>query len=172
MFMEKYYIINQYFMYMVGYYDRNGKLCSKVTQVDKTFLVDRSPLSIIEDSIKCIGFDLRGALATSKWIVGNTYMCPVMINPVLKICVFPTKSFKNEDSIWLNPNQIIRTSGVYRSTNIEFKNGLTLRVACRLNSFNTKLQTAEQLKKITIEIAKNPMSFVLEPRKNNMQLSH
>jgi competence protein ComK len=150
-------------MYMVGQYDRHGKLCSRVTEVNKDFLVDKSPLEILDDSIKSIGFDLRGALATAKWILGDIHMCPVMINPIHKICLFPDKSAKHSDTMWFNPYHIVRTSSFNGKTNVKLSNGFILKVPSRLSAFNHKLQTAEQLRKITVEIAKNPISFLLEP---------
>jgi competence protein ComK len=170
LYLKKFYIINQLMMYMVSFYDRNGKLITLVTQANGSFVVDKSPVEIIEDSIKCIGFDFKGALSTAKWILGDIHMCPVMINPIHKICVFPTKSAKHEDSIWLNPNHIVRTSSLYRSTYLEFTNGHTLEVPCRLAAFNTKLKNAEQLNRITVEIGSNPTAFYFEPKKKELSL--
>ncbi|OIK09406.1 hypothetical protein BIV60_23995 [Bacillus sp. MUM 116] len=168
--MEKFHIIKPSFMYMEGHVDRNAMLCSKVTQTDGIILVDKSPVKILDDSIRCIGFNLKGALETSKWIMGDSYMCPIMVNPILRIVVFPTKSIKNEDSIWLNPNQILRTSSYFNKTRVEFKNGHTLIVPCRLSAFNTKLQTAEQFRRITCGMGRDPLCFVLEPKRNRIQL--
>ncbi|WHY91674.1 competence protein ComK [Neobacillus cucumis] len=64
--MEKFYIIKPSFMYMEGHVDRNAWLCSKVTQSDGIILVDKSPVQILDDSTRCIGFTLKGALKTSK----------------------------------------------------------------------------------------------------------
>ncbi|GLB61873.1 competence protein ComK [Cytobacillus sp. NCCP-133] len=172
MFSEKYYIINQHFMYMKGEYDPNGKLCTIVTELKKTILVDKAPLKILEDSIKCIGFDLRGAMATAKWIIGDTHMTPVMVNPIHRICVFPDKSAKNDETTWFNPNHIVRTRDFNRKTKIEFRNGQTLTVPSKLPAFNHKLQTAEQLRNITIEIGENPISFIIEPQIDQIRLSH
>jgi competence protein ComK len=157
-------------MYMVGFYDRNGKFITRVTQVNGSFVVDKSPLEIIEDSIRCIGFDFKGALSTAKWILGDIHMCPVMINPIHKICVFPTKSAKHVDSIWLNPHHIVRTSSLYRDTLLELTDGQTLEVPCRLTAFNSKLTHAEQLSKITVEIGSNPTAFYFEPKKKELSL--
>lgn len=151
-------------MYMVGHYDRNGKLCTLVKEVNRFIIVDQSPLQVLEYSIKCIGFDLKGALSSSKWILGEMKMYPVMVNPIQKICLFPIRSLKHHDTLWFNPAHIKRTNGVKRKTEIEFKNGQTLVVHSRISAFNHKLQTADQLKNLTIEIGKNPIVFVLEPK--------
>jgi competence protein ComK len=169
---EKNYIINQNLMCMVGVYDRNGKTCTIVREVNKTFIVDKSPLEILEFSIKSIGFNLRGAMTTSKWFMGDIHMCPVMVNPILKICLFPIQSAKRVDTMWFNPEHIRRTTSFFRKTNVEFTNGFHMRVNSKLSSFNNKLKIAEQYQEITVEAGKNPTSFLLEPKNKQLLLSH
>jgi competence protein ComK len=156
-------------MYMVGYYDRNGKLCTIVEEVDEIFIIDQSPLQILEYSINCIGFDLKGATATSKWLLGDIHMCPIMVNPLLNISLFPSKSSKHHDTMWFNPHHIKRTRGYMRKTTIEFTNGLNLIIPCKLTYFNNKLQNAEQLRKMTYSAGTNPVSFVLDPKKRKVR---
>jgi competence protein ComK len=154
---------------MVGYYDRNGKLCTIVEEVDNIFIIDQSPLEILEYSINLIGYDLKGATNTSKWLLGDIQMCPIMVNPVLNICLFPSKSSKHHDTMWFNPDHIKRTRGYRRNTTIEFSNGLNLIIPCKLPYFNSKLQNAEQLRKMTYSAGTNPASFVLDPNKRKVR---
>lgn len=165
MFIEKEYIINPHFMYMGGQYDRNAKLCTIVTELHRTFIVDKSPLEILNDSIRCIGFDLRGAMETAKWLLGNKHMCPVMVNPIHRICLFPDKSFKHNDTKWFNPLHITRTIHSNQQAMIEFTNGRTLIVPMKLYSFNHKLQTAEQFRKMMVGLERDPLSIEKDPRK-------
>lgn len=51
---ERYYIINQHMMYMSGLHDRNAKVCTLVREFHPVFIVDRSPLEILDDSLRCI----------------------------------------------------------------------------------------------------------------------
>ncbi|WP_066055732.1 competence protein ComK [Robertmurraya korlensis] len=159
------YMVNQRTLYMYGFYDRNGKRCTVVKEIDKTFTVDKAPLHILEDSIKCIGYDLKGAMASAKWILGNIHMPPVMINPIQSTCLFPDKSAKNADTIWFNPAHIVLTTSYKKKTYIEFTDGTTLIIHCTISAFNTKLQNAMQLRNITTEMGKNPksMSMILDP---------
>jgi competence protein ComK len=160
------YVVNQLLLFMVGVYDRNGKLCTLVQEENEAFIVDRSPLEILAHSIRCIGFDYKGALATSKWILGDDIlMHPVMVNPILKICLFPTRSHNKPDTLWFNPFHIKRTTGVQRKTLVEFQNGKKLTVLMQLSAFNNRLKTAEQLRNLTVGIGKNPISFDLQPKK-------
>lgn len=156
MFIESKYIMNPNFMCMVGIYDRNAKLCSLVRETNRMFLVDRSPLQLLDDSIKCIGFDLRGAMSTSKCLLSHKHMCPVMVNPIHNICVFPNKSAKHNDTMWFNPAHISRTYSINQMTLVEFTNGTTLLTPSKLYSFNSKLQTAEQFRNMIDGTAHQP----------------
>jgi competence protein ComK len=162
---ENHYVINQHMMYMFGLMDRNAKLCTLVREFHRVFIVDRSPLEIIDDSLRSIGFNLKGAMETAKLIIENKAMCPVMLNHIHNICVFPDKSHKHEDTIWFNPCHILRTHSIKRKTQIEFRNRLLLMIDSKLFSFNHKLKSAEQLSRITIENANNPQSYIIYPPK-------
>lgn len=152
-------------MYMFGFPDRNAKVCSLVRASDSVFIVDRSPKEIMDDSLISIGFNLKGAMDTSKIIIPDTKMHPVMINHIHNICVFPDKSHKHIDAIWFNPDHILRTHSSKRKTKIEFRNRFILMNDSKLFSFNNKWKGAEQLSRITIENAKNPQSYIIEPPK-------
>ncbi|WML29647.1 competence protein ComK [Neobacillus sp. OS1-32] len=165
---KKFYFIKPEFMYMAGFYDRYGNRFSVVHEVHRTLIVERSPIEILADSIRRIGFDLRGAIATAKSLLGDIQMCPIMVNPIHQICVFPTKSAKNDDTIWFNPNQIIRTKCCCQKTLVLLGNGRSILVPNKLSSFNTKLQNADQLKKITTEFRNNPVTFTIEPKHDRL----
>ncbi|WP_121610659.1 competence protein ComK [Mesobacillus foraminis] len=165
MFIEKQYMINRHFMFMRGHYDRNGKQCTEINEASRLFIVDRAPLEVLSDSIRCIGFNLRGAMETSRSLLGDVHMCPIMVNPIHKIVLFPTRSPKHDETIWLNPAQIKRTTSINRKTFIEFYNGCTLIIPTRLCSFNHKLKIAEQFKDMMIETAENPFSSFQDKHK-------
>jgi competence protein ComK len=157
---EKSYLINQEFMSMAGHLDRYGKKCTLVYELNRMFLVDQSPLEILEASIRRVGFNLKGAIESSKRNLGGIHMHPFMVNPILGIIVFPTKSHKHEDVIWFNPNHIRRTWGRKKITMVGFQNGQTIIVPMKLAFFNNKLTIAERFRDELIEGGKNPISVV------------
>ncbi|WP_231734910.1 competence protein ComK [Bacillus sp. FJAT-29937] len=147
--MKPRYTINKNFVQMAGHRDRYGKQCTHVIETNKTFMVDKSPLEILDESIRSIGYDLRGAIETSKRLLGNVHCCPVLVNPIDRIVVFPTKSAKNEECVWFNPAHIKRTSSLNLKTSITYSNGKTKCIAAKLSSFNSKIKRAEQLEEMT-----------------------
>jgi competence protein ComK len=162
---RNYYFINREFIFMTGFYDRRGNQCTLIRDTDGLNLINKSPLEILDESIRCIGFDLRGAMETSKWLLDQSTMCPIMVNPIDRIVLFPIKSHHHEENIWFNPYHIKRTIGIKGETKILFSDGSSLTIPTRLSSYNHKLQNAEQLKKITVEMVNKPYSFVLVPKK-------
>lgn len=168
MFIVNYYIINLQMMLMLGEYNRYGKLYTRVLEVDKSFLVEKAPLEVLKDTINYIGYDLNGARSASKLILENVMLRPVMVNPIHGICVFPNKTYKDDDTIWFNPFHIINTSAFGKNTMVELSNGVSIEVHSRLSQFNTRLQSAEHLRRITSEISNSRVTFILE--KNNKKL--
>jgi competence protein ComK len=152
-------------MYMTGQYDRNGKQCTLVTETRRTFIVDQSPLEIIHYSTLYAGSSLKGAMEASRWLLGGIHMCPITVNPIQKIVVFPTRSAKHEDTIWFNPSHIKRATSHDGKALVHFKNRTTLLIPMRPSSFNNKLLTAEQLKAMTTGNAKGTYTLVLDPKK-------
>lgn len=147
----KEYIISKQMMRMAGFRDRYGNMCTLVTEVDQSFVVDRSPLEILEDSIQSIGYDLNGARNAAKRILGHYHHQPILVNPIDRIVLFPTKSAHHEECAWFNPAHIKRTTSLYSKTLILFSNNETIIFPAKLYSFNDKIKRAEQLESLTRE---------------------
>jgi competence protein ComK len=146
LFFVKMYKINPNFMCMCGVLDRYGKLCTIVRETKRIIIVDRSPLEILNDTIRCVGYNLKGAMETAKLHMGNNYMCPLMVNPVYNIVVFPSRTAKHIETIWFNPLHITRTNNVKSQTQVKFTNESTIIVPVKLCAFNNRLKKAEQFR--------------------------
>lgn len=152
-------------MYMKGHFDGYGNPYTQIVESARTLFVQKSPLELLEFSMKCTGNNLKGAIESSKWLLNCDKMCPLLVNPLQRIVLFPTRSPKHEENIWFNPHHIKRTTGTRGQTTVQFSNGTSIDIPQRLSSFNSKIQTAEQLEKITAEMAKGFYTMVLDPGK-------
>jgi competence protein ComK len=150
---------------LTGECDGYGNLCARVMVGGSSFLVDRSPLHLLDDTLTHIGYDLRGAMASAKLILGERSRCPIIVNPYLGICLFPNKSPHNADCIWFNPEHIVRTIAMGSKTEVELSNGHSIIVDSRLAFFNNRIHLANQLKQISIKRGNHPSPtvFYLEP---------
>jgi len=135
------YIFSTKFMYMTAVLNHEEKLCTEITESTGTFIIEKPIVEVINNSIIATGLDLTGVLETSKWLLGNVQFCPIMVNPIRQIVLFPTHSPKNMKTIWFNPSHICSTSGTSRRTYITFNNGKTTMAPVRLSFFNTLLNT-------------------------------
>ncbi|MEH7306883.1 competence protein ComK [Neobacillus drentensis] len=153
---QKNYFIEKKMILMIGEYDRYGKQCARVLVGNSSFLVDRTPLQLLDDALVYIGFDLRGAMSSAKLILGERARCPIIVNPYLGICLFPTKSPNRVDCIWFNPEHIVRTKALGNQTVVELSNGHSIIVDSRLTSINTRMQKAKQLMEISRKRGNNP----------------
>ncbi|UII57638.1 competence protein ComK [Cytobacillus spongiae] len=160
---KTHYVINPSFMYMMGEYDRNGYECTLIRETERDLMISNTPLEVLDYSIRCMGFNLSGAMDTSRMIFGNGNKRPIMVNPRYHIVLFPTKSPKHKDNIWFNPFHIKRTFSQNGKTKALFSNGTSLIIPSRITSFNHKLLTADHLKNLTINTENMPFWLVLDP---------
>ncbi|MEH7085416.1 competence protein ComK [Neobacillus drentensis] len=169
MIIQKKYFIEKKMILLTGEYDGYGKLCARVMAGGASFLVDRSPLQLLDDTLTYIGFDLRGAMASAKLILGERSRCPIIVNPYLGICLFPNKSPHKADCIWFNPDHIVRTIAMGLKTEVELSNGHSIIVDSRLTYMNNKIHRANQLLQIAMKRGNQPgpIHFYLEPPKRH-----
>lgn len=162
------YIVDEKLILLMGEYDPFGKLCSRIMAGKSAFMVDRTPLQLLDDSLIYIGFDLRGAVAGAKSVLNKKMKCPIIVNPYLGICLFPSKSPYKPDCIWFNPNHIVNTTAFGNKTKVELSNGYSITMDEKLSTFNDKIQLAQQLLRQSIERGTRPgISFYVEPKKDH-----
>lgn len=167
MALPTFYLIDRNIIMMVGEYDANGRLCSRVMIGSESILVERTPLQLMDDTLKYISFNLSGAYKGAKDILGDIRLCPVIVNPYQDVCLFPIISTQKDDCLWFNPQHIVKTKRIGYKTEVELSNGISIMVDLRIHSFNSKMQTALQLWKLSKDRGNthNPMIFHHEPKK-------
>ncbi|WP_057772929.1 competence protein ComK [Cytobacillus dafuensis] len=165
MYLLKHYLVNQETSLIKGEYNQYGKLCSRILEGRKTFLVECSPIKLLDETLKFNGFDYKGATIGAKSILRKNSMCPIVLNQALGICMFPINSPDKHDNIWFNPDHIVQTFPYGSKTDVELSNGVIIRVNLTLTTFNNKLQVAHQYRKITHNRGRLTMTMILEAKK-------
>lgn len=59
MIIDQFYLLNEDVILLTGEYNEYGKLCARIMIGGQTILVNRSPLQVMDDTLKYIGFDLK-----------------------------------------------------------------------------------------------------------------
>jgi competence protein ComK len=105
-----------------------------VYEVDKSFIVDKSPLQIMEDSCEYFGSSLSGRQQGTLNLAGYTHKVPVIVEETFDLIFFPTLSPKNENCSWLSYKHIIKPDKFKDKSIVELKNGkkLLLDVSCAI----------------------------------------
>lgn len=158
------YLFSTKFMYMTSVLNSEGKPCTEITETTGTFIIDKPITKVINNGVIAAGVDLTGVLETSKWLLGDVPLCPIMVNPVYQIVLFPTHSPKSKKTIWFSPTHIRSTSGTNRRTDILFNNGQTKTAPVRVSFFNTVLNYAKKLRTMDVDSVDKPFCFMIDPK--------
>ncbi|MBR6133492.1 MAG: competence protein ComK [Bacilli bacterium] len=105
-----------------------------VYEVDKSFVVDKKPLEIMEESCEYFGSSLEGRQQGVLNIAGYTHKVPVIVEESFDLIFFPTLSPRNKKCSWLSYRHIIRPDKFKDKSIIELKNGkkILLDVSCAI----------------------------------------
>ena len=147
LYQVKDYIVRKETMLFLPKFDHFGNLFTVVIENDLEFYVEMSPKVLMDACLGYYGSSLRGASDGAKTILGNIRMCPVLMNGVLELYWFPTKSQDKEDCVWFALHHVksYERAGV-KETKITLSNGVTAIVDVSLYTFKKKIQLAYQLK--------------------------
>lgn len=94
-----------------------------VYEVDKSFIVNKSPLKIVEESCEYFGSSLDGRQKGTSKLIGFTHKVPIIIEESFDIIFFPTLSPNNDECSWLSYKHIYKPDKLNDKTVIELKNG-------------------------------------------------
>ncbi|MCR2823795.1 competence protein ComK [Lederbergia panacisoli] len=160
------YIINRFTIALMGVYEKNGHLYSRVWEGTEVFTVKLSPIKILEISLIYFGSSLEGAIKAAKAAIGNFDMPPIKISGTEGIYWFPSKAPTIEDCIWFSVNHIkeIVPAGISNSTVIlEFDHKIN--VSNRMTVLKTRQSRAQNLKNI-FETREDPtLTYTYDPNK-------
>jgi len=98
---DKYFIDEKTLMILP--YSKNK---SKVIENYVTYIINKKPYDIVNDSCKSYGSSFEGRCEATNYMIGVKYKCPIVISEVKEIIMFPTSSAKNDECIWINYNAI------------------------------------------------------------------
>lgn len=94
-----------------------------VYEVDNSFIVDETPLQIMEESCEYFGSSYDGRVIGTTKLVGYTHKVPIIVEESKNLIFFPTLSPRNQDCTWLSYSHIIKPEKFKDKCIIELKNG-------------------------------------------------
>jgi competence protein ComK len=161
----KNYFINENTILLTGIYSHHGHLQTLVIETDQTFRVNRTSEQILTSSLKKMGTSLSESLDIAKANLGNVKMYPIRFNPHLGLYLFPSKSPKRPDCVWIS---LIHVKGAKNfgknKTKVYLSHDHSIIIDCTLSTFTNKLQRALKLRRMIAENENSPITFYLEPK--------
>ena len=119
-----------------------------VYEVDNSFVVNKPPLKIVEESCEYFGSSLEGRQTGTSALVGFTHKVPVIIEESFDLIYFPTVSPKNSECSWLAYSHIFKPDKFKDKTIIELKNGKKILVDVSTAIIDSQLYRCSRLKDV------------------------
>lgn len=119
---------------------------SIIYEVDNSFVVEKSPLKIMEDSCEYFGSSLEGRQTGTYKLVGFTHKVPVVVEESFDLIFFPTVSPKSTQCAWINYSHILQPDKFKDKTIIELKNGKKILVNVSSAVINNQMFRCQRLK--------------------------
>lgn len=119
-----------------------------VYEVDKSFVINKKPLKIVEESCEYFGSSLEGRQVGTSKLIGFTHKVPVIIEESFELIFFPTLSPRNNECSWLSYSHIFKPDKFKDKTIIELKNGKKILVDVSRSIIDNQLYRCSRLKDV------------------------
>jgi competence protein ComK len=160
------YTINQETVLLTGEYNEYGKLCTRVIEGERTFLVDKRPIEVINKTMLGLGSNFHAGRKSAREVLGDINMCPIKINCNLGIWLFPTRSYNDDFCVWFSLAHVKKTKAIgIRKTEVYLSYNHTFVVNMKESRFNERKQKAKDLREEMMNNSQGLLTFCLEPKK-------
>jgi len=119
-----------------------------VYETDNSFVVDSTPLKIMEESCEYFGSSFEGRVSGTLSLVGYTHKVPIIVEESRDLIFFPTLSPKNEECSWIAYNHIIKPDKFKDKTILELKNGKKILINTSTAIIDNQLYRSSRLKDV------------------------
>jgi competence protein ComK len=119
-----------------------------VYETDKSFVVNETPIKIMENSCEFFGSSLEGRQKATTKIIGVTHKVPVIVSETFNLIFFPSSSPRNNDCIWLSYSHIFKPSKFNNHTLLELVSGKKIILNVSTGIIDNQLYRASRLKYI------------------------
>ncbi|WP_428911331.1 competence protein ComK [Niallia sp. Krafla_26] len=132
-----------------------GKLYSKVYQLDEEFFVPFKPLDLIKKACKAFGASYEGRRDGCRHLVGITHKVPITIDSTNLVYFFPTNSPTKAPCAWISHEHVKEYKKSDSShTHVTFRNNKSIVIPISVYSFEKQmLRTALLRTRLSQKIA-------------------
>jgi competence protein ComK len=121
---------------------------SKVVEKDSTFIVNKTPMEIVDDSCQFFGSSYLGRHTGTKCLIGVSHKSPIIIEESKEIIFFPTNSPRIYDCCWISLRNIDDYKKVNNSSLVIFNTGYLLELNISFGSLDNQVLRATRLESV------------------------
>lgn len=121
---------------------------SKVIEENNTFVVNQTPMQIIEHSCRYFGSSYQGRHKGTRNLIGVSHKSPIIIEGTREIIFFPTNSPRLYDCSWISLKKIEKHQKMDKNSLIEFSNGYLLELGISYGSLDNQILRATRLESV------------------------
>lgn len=119
---------------------------SRVIEEYISYEVDKSVIEIIDESCKFYGSSFLGRCASTEYLTGIKYKCPIIVSESNKMIFFPTQSWRKEECMWINYNRLTKYYSLTpKRMRLEFLCGKNMDINISSYVFSNQLFKASRL---------------------------
>lgn len=121
---------------------------SKVIESYGEFIINKTPMEIIENSCLYFGSTYSGRHSATKYLLGISYKSPIIVEESRNIIFFPTNSPRLDNCCWISLKNIIDYKRKKENSIIYFENGKQIQINISYGSLDNQILRATRLESI------------------------
>lgn len=127
---------------------------SKVIEKNKTFVVEKTPMGIIDNSCRFFGSSYQGRFEGTKRLIGISHKAPIIIEESSEMIFFPTNSPRLYECSWISLKNLDKYKKNSQNTTIMFTNGHLLDINIPYGIIDNQVLRATRLESV-LRVRKN-----------------
>lgn len=121
---------------------------SKVVEKTRTFIVNQTPIRIIDNSCKFFGSSYQGRFLGTKRLIGISHKAPIIVEESKEIIFFPTSSPRLTSCAWLSLKNLNNYKRNKSHSSVLFNNGHLLDLNISYGMLDNQVLRAARLESV------------------------
>lgn len=121
---------------------------SKIIEKTKTFIVNKTPMKIIDNSCQFFGSSYQGRFLGTKNLIGISHKAPIIIEETKEIIFFPTSSPRLDSCAWISLKNLDNYKRNDSNTSLVFNNGNLLNLDISYGMIDNQVLRAARLESV------------------------
>jgi len=130
---------------------------TKIIEKDNSFIVNNTPMKIIENSCRYFGSSYEGRFVGTKNLIGISHKAPIIIEESREIIFFPTNSPRLYDCAWISLKNLQNYKKNDTNSTVIFNNGNSINLDISYGSLDNQVLRAARLESV-LRLRKNNYS--------------